>query len=137
VTRRYEIVYIFDSVLEEAQVNAALERHHALLKPGDTPDYIQNISHWGKRTLAYPINNKPTGYYVVVQLSTEANLLPEFERSLKLDESVMRFLIVLNEGELPRAVTYPGDSDRSGDDDDDDRDGDDSKARRPRRSEVA
>lgn len=132
MTRRYEIVYIFDSVLEEAQVNAALERHHALLKPGDTADFIQNVSHWGKRTLAYPINNKPIGYYVIVQLSTEAHLLPEFERSLKLDESVMRFLIVLNEGELPRPVTYPSDGER-GDDDD----GDDTEARRPRRSGAA
>lgn len=114
MTRRYEVVYIFQSALEEAQVNEHLERFHALLKSPDTPEPVTSLNHWGKRSLAYPIKGKDVGYYVVVQCQTDATLLPEFERAIKLDDSVLRYLVVLNEGEAPRPV-------RVGSDDDDER----------------
>jgi small subunit ribosomal protein S6 len=58
-------------------------------------------SHWGKRTLAYPIKGKETGYYVVEQFDTDPTLLGELERAIKLDETVLRYLLVLNEGLAP------------------------------------
>ena len=53
MTRQYEVVYIFDSALEEAAINERLARFHSLIQqPGvEAPQ----VSHWGKRTLAYPI----------------------------------------------------------------------------------
>jgi small subunit ribosomal protein S6 len=97
VTRRYEVVYIFDSALEEPAVNERLARFHALLGAGTEVA----VNHWGKRTLAYPIKRKDTGYYVVVLFAAAVETLPEFERALKLDESLLRFLIVIAEEELP------------------------------------
>jgi small subunit ribosomal protein S6 len=108
VTRRYEIVYIFDSTAEEAKIEEQLERFHALLKNGDNPEPIQNVNHWGKRTLAYSIGGNEIGYYVVVQFATDPTLLPEFERLVKLEESVIRYQIVLNEGEVPVPAPIPG-----------------------------
>ena len=105
--RRYEIVYIMDSALEEAQVNEHLERVHALLKSPDKPEPVTSSNHWGKRTLAYPIKGKEVGYYVVTQFEADPTLLPEFERAIKLDESVIRHLLILNEGEAPRPVRVP------------------------------
>jgi small subunit ribosomal protein S6 len=99
--RQYELVYIFDSALEEPQVNERLERFHALLKSPESPDPVTSMSHWGKRTLAYPVKGKEVGYYVVVQLDTQPELLGELERAIKLDEAVLRHLIVLNEGLTP------------------------------------
>jgi small subunit ribosomal protein S6 len=95
VTRRYEVVYIFDSSLEEPAVNERLGRFHALLGEGTEVA----VNHWGKRTLAYPIRRKDTGYYVIALFAATADKLPEFERALKLDESILRFLIVLAEEE--------------------------------------
>lgn len=120
MTRRYEIVYIFDSAMDEAQVNASLEKHHTLLKPNGDGDFIQDISHWGRRSLAYPIGNREVGYYVVVQLTTSADRLPEFERAVKLDESIVRFLVVLNEGKVSRPIAYPDEDTVSNDEADDD-----------------
>jgi small subunit ribosomal protein S6 len=97
VTRRYEVVYIFDSALEEPAVNERLERFHALLGAGTEV----TVNHWGKRTLAYPIKRKDTGYYAVALFGAEAGVLPEFERALKLDESLLRFLIVIADEEQP------------------------------------
>jgi small subunit ribosomal protein S6 len=118
VSRRYEVVYIFDSALEEAQVNERLERFHALLKSPTTPEPITSANHWGKRSLAYPVKGKEIGYYVVVQFQSEPPLLPEFERAIKLDDGVMRYLVVMNEGEAPRPVrvSTPEDDDEGGDD---------------------
>lgn len=115
MNRRYEVVYIFDASRDEAQVNQTLDRHHSLLKTKDTPEPVLNLNHWGVRTLAYPIRRRETGYYVVADLNTEPSQLPEFERSIKLDESVIRHLVVLNEG---RVSAPPRIRDRDDDDDD-------------------
>jgi small subunit ribosomal protein S6 len=103
MTRQYEVVYIFDSSLEEAAINEHLARFHALIQqPGAEPP---QVSHWGKRTLAYPIKKHETGYYVVSKFDTAGTALPEFERAIKLDEGVLRFLVVVNEGAQPVPVT--------------------------------
>ncbi len=114
MARQYEIVYIFRSELDEAQVNERLERFHALLRSADTSEPVASVNHWGKRTLAYSIKRNEVGYYVVASFETEPSLLGEFERALKLDETLLRHLIVLNEGPVgvvPRAsddATSPG-----------------------------
>ncbi|UCD23821.1 MAG: 30S ribosomal protein S6 [Gemmatimonadota bacterium] len=118
MSRKYEIVYIFDSVLEEPQVNEHLDRFHSLLKNQDYPEPITAISHWGKRTLAYPINNKEQGYYVVAQFESDQKLLNEFERAIKLDESVLRYLVVINEGLGTAPVSVERVESESDDDDD-------------------
>lgn len=96
--RLYEAVYIFDAALDEAAVNAKLEKHHKVVADGNEGE-VTAVDHWGIRQLAYPIDKKKTGYYVVAQLNAEPGALPEFERGLKLDEDLLRYLIVLNEGE--------------------------------------
>ncbi|MGH7474821.1 MAG: 30S ribosomal protein S6 [Longimicrobiales bacterium] len=96
--RDYEVVYIFDSALDEPAINDKLERFHALLMGGDGAE-VTAVDHWGKRQLAYALRKKTTGYYVVAQLRTETALLPEFERALKLEEGLLRYLVVLHEGE--------------------------------------
>jgi small subunit ribosomal protein S6 len=103
MTRQYEVVYIFDSALEEAAINERLARFHSLIqRPGvEAPQ----VSHWGKRTLAYPIKKHETGYYVVAKFDVDGTALPEFERAIKLDEGVLRFLVVVNEGAQPVPVT--------------------------------
>ena len=121
MARQYEVVYIFDSSLEEEQVNEILERFHKLLECAEYPEPITGLSHWGKRTLAYPIKNKELGYYVVAQFETDASLLDEFERVVKLEESVVRHLIVINEGlaTVPAGVAPPSKDDEDEDEDED------------------
>ncbi len=97
MTRRYEAVYLFDSALEEPAVSEKLARFHALLGEGTQV----TVSHWGKRTLSYRLRRHDTGYYVVAQFEAPPSVLPEFERAIKLDEGVLRFLLVRAEGETP------------------------------------
>ena len=67
MARPYETVYIFNSTLEESQINERLDRYHQLLGGADV---VSHVSHWGKRTLAYPLGRQTTGYYVVAQFET-------------------------------------------------------------------
>lgn len=97
--RDYEVVYIFDSALPEERVAEKLERYHALLTGGKSGGEVTAVDQWGRRQLAYPIKKKTAGYYVVVQFKTPSDPLPEFERLLKLDDELLRYLIVLHEGE--------------------------------------
>jgi small subunit ribosomal protein S6 len=117
MTREYELVYIFDSTLEEAQINERLERFHELLKSPEAPDPVSAANHWGKRTLAYPVDGREVGYYVIVQFETQPERLVELERALKLDDVVLRYLVVINEG-LPAAATA-ADAHAAGESDDD------------------
>ena len=100
MTRRYEVVYIFDAALDEAAVNERLARFNALLGAG----VEISSNHWGKRTLAFPIKRHDTGYYVVSQFEAEPKALPEFERAIKLEEGVVRFLVVTQGPEPAKPV---------------------------------
>jgi len=95
--RLYEIVYIFDETLDEDGVNKKLDKFHPLVlgKSGE----VVEVDHWGVRQMAYPVKKHGSGYYIVAQVRAEVDGLPEFERVLRLDVELLRYLIVLNEGE--------------------------------------
>ena len=96
MTRRYEAVYIFDSSLEDTAIADKVGRHHGLLKL----QAEAQLDNWGRRQLAYPIGRKENGYYVVAKFDADPTTLPEFERALKLDEGVIRYLVTLFENEV-------------------------------------
>jgi small subunit ribosomal protein S6 len=118
--RDYEAVYIFDSAVEEEKINEKLERYSALVS-GEGVGEVTAVDHWGRRQLAYPIQDRDNGYYVVTHFSTTAEKLPEYERILRLDEELLRYLIVINEGELSTSIA-PVDESRDDDDDGDEED---------------
>ncbi|HET7322214.1 MAG TPA: 30S ribosomal protein S6 [Longimicrobiaceae bacterium] len=116
--RDYEVVYIFDSTLEEPQIQEKIERYHGLLT-GPEGSAITAVDEWGRRELAYPIEDRDNGYYVVAHVTTEPEALPEFERILTLDEGLLRYLIVINEGDLQTSPA-PEPEEKDEDDDSDD-----------------
>ena len=116
--RDYEAVYIFDSVLEEPQVNEKLDRYHGLLAAEGGE--ISAVDHWGRRQMAYPIEDRENGYYVVAHFSTTPERLPEYERIMQLDDGLLRYLIVVNEGDLQTSIA-PVEESRDDDEDSDER----------------
>ena len=96
MSRQYEAVYIFDAALEDPAINERLERFHSLL---GTPADLK-VDHWGRRQFAYPIGRKEQGYYVVARYSAEATALPEYERALRLEDGLVRYLLTLHDREL-------------------------------------
>ena len=110
--RDYEVVYIFKSSLTTEEIEGRLEAYHGKILAAEGCE-ITAVEHWGKRQLAYPIDRNDNGYYVVTQFTASPGVLPDFERVLKLDDDLLRHLVVLSEGELPMPVM----DDRGRDDD--------------------
>ena len=73
--RLYEIVYIFDATLDEDAVNKKLEQYQPLVVGSDGE--VTAVDHWGVRQMAYPVEKKKTGYYVVAHVSAASDGLPE------------------------------------------------------------
>jgi small subunit ribosomal protein S6 len=118
-TRRYEAVYIFDTALEDTVINERLEKLQGLLGLAEPAE----IEHWGRRALAYKIGRHENGYYIISRFVAEPKVLPEYERALKLDDGVIRYLVSLLEHELgaPKLSEEELEARRlRGDDDDDD-----------------
>ena len=120
--RDYEVVYIFHPALEEGQINEKLDRYHGLITTGDNAGSVTAVDHWGIRQLAYRVENRESGYYVVTHFNAPTESLPEYERLLKLDEDLLRYLVVLNEDGLPTTPVPP--KARREEDDEDGDDGD-------------
>jgi small subunit ribosomal protein S6 len=90
---QYENVLILDPTLEESEVEEKLEQLFELYKAEGVQ--IVETKDWGKRKLAYPIKKKDNGLYRVIRFDADPSVITELERRLKLDEKVMRSLIVL------------------------------------------
>ena len=97
------------------ELGAGRQDHRPAGLPGDGAGEVSAVDHWGRRQLAYPIEDRENGYYVVVHANTPADRLPEFERLLQLDEGLLRYLIVINEAGLS---TSPAPIGEAGDDED-------------------
>ena len=90
---RYEMIYIIDTGLEEAARKELIEKVSALIeKNGGEIEKVDET--WGKRRLAYAIDYKTEGWYVLVTFKAPAELPRELERNLQINESVLRYLVV-------------------------------------------
>lgn len=88
----YELLYIIDNDLsDEAKENLVAKISAVVTDNGGTVD---GVDKWGTRKLAYPINYKSEGYYVLVNFTAPATLPSEVERVLRITDGVVRFLVV-------------------------------------------
>lgn len=84
-------MFILDPALEDDKKEAAVEMVKEIIA---TEGEVGNVDVWGMRKLAYPIQKKNEGYYVVVEFKAQPTLPKELDRRLKIADSVMRHLIV-------------------------------------------
>ncbi|MFO7924190.1 MAG: 30S ribosomal protein S6 [Bacteroidales bacterium] len=87
---QYETVFIITPVLSEAQMKEAVEKVRKTIT--DNGGEIVHYEDWGLRKLAYPINNKSTGFYNHFEFRSPGELIGKLETGYKRDERIMRFL---------------------------------------------
>ncbi len=96
---QYEVMYIIDTALEEQARAELINRFSGLVELNG--GQVDRVDEWGKRRLAYPINYKTEGYYVLMYIAAPADLPRELERNLQISDSVLRYMVIRFEGALP------------------------------------
>ena len=96
---QYEVMYVIDPTLEDSARTELINRFSDLVKKNGGE--VDRVDEWGKRRLAYAIQYKTEGYYVLMYIKAPADLPREIERNMKINDSVLRYLTVRYEGELP------------------------------------
>ncbi len=91
ITGKYEVLYIIDPALGEEGIAALVEKFKAIVEDHGT--LVGEIDEWGKRRLAYPINDLTEGYYVLMTCETNPAFPAELDRVFKITEGVLRSLI--------------------------------------------
>ena len=90
ISGKYEVLYIIDPAKGEEGIAALVEKFKALVEANGT---LTSIDEWGKRRLAYPINDLMEGYYVLMTMDAKPEFPAELDRVFKITEGVMRSLI--------------------------------------------
>ena len=90
----YETVAIFSITTGEEGIAALSEKFKSLIAANGT---ITNVEEWGKRRLAYPINDEVEGYYLFVEFTSAPELPAELDRVYKITDGVLRSLIVVKD----------------------------------------
>jgi small subunit ribosomal protein S6 len=92
--RHYEIVFLVHPDQSE-QVPAMIERYKSLIE--NDKGKIHRLEDWGRRQLAYPIDNLAKAHYVLMNIECEANVLQELESGFRFNDAVLRHLILVRE----------------------------------------
>ena len=90
----YEVMYILDPSLGEEAIRGLVERFQALV---ETQGTVTETNEWGKRRLAYPINDINEGYYVLMTFTAVPELPKELDRVMRITDGIMRSLIICND----------------------------------------
>jgi len=89
---QYETVFILNPVLSENQIEEAVQKYIDLIK--SQKGSISNQENWGLKKLAYPIENKKSGFYHLFEYAASSDAVPALEVEFRRDERVMRYLTV-------------------------------------------
>ena len=87
VNANYEALYILKPDLTEEQTAALVERFKSVAEANGT---VSEVNEWGKRRLAYPINDLMEGYYVLMTFTAAAAVPAELDRIFRITDGVMR-----------------------------------------------
>ena len=87
----YEVVFILNPNLDEEATAAMVAKFKTLVEQNGT---LAEVEEWGKRHLAYPINDLNEGYYVLMTFSSAPAFPQELDRIFRITDGVMRFMII-------------------------------------------
>lgn len=95
----YETLFVVKPDLSEEATAAVVNKFTALI--ADNGGTVENVNVWGKRRLAYLIEDYAEGYYVLVNFKSETNLPLELNRVFGITDEILRYIVVRSEGKAP------------------------------------
>ncbi|MGI6404043.1 MAG: 30S ribosomal protein S6 [Oscillospiraceae bacterium] len=106
-TMRYETILVLHPNLGEEAVKAMIEKFTTLIQENGT---LEKVEEWGKRRLAYPIQDEMEGYYVLIHFESAPEFPAELNRIYKITDGVLRSLVVRNEQEVQKPAEQKTDA---------------------------
>ncbi|MCL2839034.1 MAG: 30S ribosomal protein S6 [Oscillospiraceae bacterium] len=94
IINKYETIIVVDNSKGEEETAAVIDKFKSLIEQNGE---IENVAEWGKRTLAYPINDLTEGYYVLIDFSAKPTFIYELERRYRISSEVLRTIVVKKE----------------------------------------
>ncbi|MBR2846874.1 MAG: 30S ribosomal protein S6 [Clostridia bacterium] len=94
IKRAYETIFVVDATLGEEAINGLVEKFKSLIEANAE---IENVDVWGKRRLAYAIDYKTEGYYVLINFTSKTDFPAELERIYKITDGIMRSIVVVKD----------------------------------------
>ena len=91
INANYEVLYIIEPSLGEEATAAVVAKFKEMTEARGT---VSEVNEWGKRHLAYPINDLTEGYYVLMTFTADAAYPAELDRKMRIDTNIMRSIIV-------------------------------------------
>ena len=91
ITGKYEVLYIIDPAQGEEGIAALVNKFKAMV---EAEGALSNIDEWGKRRMAYAINDLTEGYYVLMNMETKPEFPAELERVMKITDGILRCLVI-------------------------------------------
>lgn len=89
---KYELLFIIDNSAADEVKEAIIAKMSQLVT--DNGGSVEKVDKWGAKKLAYPINFKEDGYYVLMNFECEPALVAEMERQLRINDQAMRHMVV-------------------------------------------
>ena len=92
---QYEVLYVIDAALDDETIRTAIEKFKGIAESNGAE--VTAVDEWGKRKLAYPIDYKNEGYYVLMTFSSAPEFPKELERNMRNDEHIIRYMVTRKE----------------------------------------
>ncbi len=94
ISGNYEVIFIIDPTVGEEATAALVTKFKDLVEQNAT---LTEVDEWGKRRLAYPINYRTEGYYVLMTFTSEPSFPAEMDRIFKITDGILRSMIICND----------------------------------------
>ncbi len=91
---KYETMYIISPTVDDEQVKALVEKFNDLISEHGE---LEKVEEWGRKKLAYEVQDQKEGYYVLVYFSANPEFPLELERNFKINENILKYLILNKE----------------------------------------
>lgn len=92
----YETIFIIDGTYDEESQKGLQEKFTSLIAANGT---VESVDEWGKRRLAYEINDRTEGFYVLVNFKSDGEFPKELERRFRIEDGILRSIIIRKDEE--------------------------------------
>ena len=91
ITNKYETIFVVDTTIGDENVTNVVEKFKTMIEKSCT---VESVEDWGKRRLAYPIEDRTEGYYTLINFVAEPDFIKELDRVYNITDGILRTITI-------------------------------------------